>query len=119
MKSTLLRVSKMIAIGDRKATIAIAIGDLFSNGDRDRDRDLKFDQDRDRNRNFRDRGYALVITQAGLHEHNCFNQTVYHNFFFCIPNTFKSGCSLYTFLESPLKEQAGGWGQFGFHAMQS
>ena len=40
-KNTLLRVSKMI--GDRKATNAIAIGDLFSNGDWDRDRDLKFD----------------------------------------------------------------------------
>ena len=37
-----------ITIGDRKATIAIAIGDLFSNGDRDRDR------------NFRDRGHALL-----------------------------------------------------------
>ena len=48
-----------IAIGDRKATIEIAIGDLFWNGDRDRDRDLKFDKDRDRDRNFRDRGYAL------------------------------------------------------------
>ena len=45
-----------IAIGDGKATIAV--GDLFSNGDRDQDRDLKFDQDRDRDRdrNFRDRG---------------------------------------------------------------
>ena len=33
MKNTSLVVSKMIAIaiGDRKATIAIAIGDLFSN----------------------------------------------------------------------------------------
>ena len=51
-----------IAIADRKATIAIAIGDLFSNGDRDRDRDLKFgkDRDRDRDRNFRDRGHALT-----------------------------------------------------------
>ena len=39
--------------------IAIAIGDLFSNGDRDRDRNIKFDQDRDRN--FRDRGHALLI----------------------------------------------------------
>ena len=50
----------MIAIGDRKTTIAI--GDLFSNGDQDRDRDLKFDKDRDRDRdrNFRDRGHALV-----------------------------------------------------------
>ena len=38
MKKTLLTVSKMIAIGD-----------LFSNGDRDRDR------------NFRDRGHALLI----------------------------------------------------------
>ena len=37
-----------IAIGDGKATIAV--GDLFSNGDRDQDRDLKFDQDRDRDR---------------------------------------------------------------------
>ena len=48
MKNTLSTVSKLIAIGDRKATIEIAIGDLFSNGDRDRDRDLKFDKDRDR-----------------------------------------------------------------------
>ena len=49
----------MIAIGDRKTTIAI--GDLFSNGDQDRDRDLKFEHDRDRDcdRNFRDRGHAL------------------------------------------------------------
>ena len=39
--------------------IAIAIGDLFSNGDRDRDQDLKFDKDRDRDRNFRDRGHIL------------------------------------------------------------
>ena len=39
-----------IAIGDRKATITIEIGDLFSNGDRDRDRDPKFDEDRDRDR---------------------------------------------------------------------
>ena len=40
MKNTLSTVSKLIAIaiGDRKATIEIAIGDLFSNGDRD----LKF-----------------------------------------------------------------------------
>ena len=42
-----------IAISDRKATISdrkftIAIGDLFSNGDRDRDREIKFDEDRDR-----------------------------------------------------------------------
>ena len=62
MKNTLLTVSKIIAIGDRNATIAIgdrnatiAIGDLFSNGD------LKFDKDRDRDRNFRDRGHALQI----------------------------------------------------------
>ena len=50
-----------IAIVDRKATIAIAIGDLFSNGDRDRDRDLIFDEDRDRDRdhNFRDRTNTL------------------------------------------------------------
>ena len=56
MKNTLFTVSKMIAIaiGDRKATIAIAIGDLFSNGDRD----LKFDQDWDRDC---DRGHALLI----------------------------------------------------------
>ena len=49
VKNTLLTVSKMIviAIGDRKATITIAIGDLLSNGDRDRDR------------NFRDRSHAL------------------------------------------------------------
>ena len=57
VKNTFLTVSKLIAIaiGDRKATISIEIGDLFSNGDRDRDRDLKFDQDRDRDRdlNFR------------------------------------------------------------------
>ena len=61
MKNILSTVSKMIAIGDRKATIEIAIGDLFSNGDRDRDRDLRFDKDRDRDRdrNFRDRGHAL------------------------------------------------------------
>ena len=52
-----------IAIDDRKATIAIAIGDLFLNGDRDRDRDLKLEKDRDRDRdhNFRDRGHALLI----------------------------------------------------------
>ena len=56
MKNTLSTVSKMIAIGDRKATITI--GDLFSNGDRDRDRELKFDEDRDRN--FRDRTNALL-----------------------------------------------------------
>ena len=61
MKNILLTVSRMIAIGDREATIEIAIGDLFSNGDRDRDRDLKCDKDRDRDRdrNFRDRGHAL------------------------------------------------------------
>ena len=61
MKNTLSTVSKLIAIaiGDRKATIEIAIGDLFWNGDRDRD--LKFDQDRDRDRNFRDRGHALSL----------------------------------------------------------
>ena len=56
MKNTLSTVSKLIAIaiGNRKATIAI--GDLKSNGDRDRDRDPKFDEDRDRNRdrNFRE-----------------------------------------------------------------
>ena len=47
VKNTLLTVSKIIviAIGDRKATIAIAIVDLFSNGDRDR--------------NFRDRANTL------------------------------------------------------------
>ena len=39
--------------------IAIAISDLFSNGDRDRDRDLKFDEDRDLDRNFRDRTNTL------------------------------------------------------------
>ena len=51
MKNTLLTVSKMIAMfGVPKATIAIEIGDLFSNGDRDRDCD----------RNFRDRGHALA-----------------------------------------------------------
>ena len=65
MNNTLLTVSKMIAIeiGNRKATIAIAIGDHFSNGDRDRDRGLKFDKDRhrDRDHNFRDRGHALLI----------------------------------------------------------
>ena len=43
-----------IAIGDPKATIAI--GDLFSNGDRDRD--LKFDEDRDPDR---DRNFSLPI----------------------------------------------------------
>ena len=63
VKNTLLTLSKMIAIaiGDRQATITIAIDDFFLNGDRDRDRDLKFDQDRDRDRdlNFRDRGHAL------------------------------------------------------------
>ena len=62
MKNTLFTVSKMIAIGNRKATIEIAIGDLFSNGDRDRDRNLKFDEDRDRDRdrNFRDPTNALL-----------------------------------------------------------
>ena len=61
MKNTLSTVSKLIAIGDRKATITI--GDLFSNGDRNRDRDPKFDEDRDRDRNFRDldRTNALLI----------------------------------------------------------
>ena len=63
VKISLLLVTKKIAkkIGDRKATIAIAIGDLFSNGDRDRDRDLKFDEDRDRDRDhsFRDRTNTL------------------------------------------------------------
>ena len=66
MKNTLSTVSKLIAIaiGDRKATIKIAIGDFFLNGDRDRDSDLKFDQDRDRDRdrNFRDRGHALSLS---------------------------------------------------------
>ena len=54
----LLQVSKKIeiAIGDRKATIAIV--DLFSNGDRDRD--LRFHEDRDRDRNFRDRVNTLI-----------------------------------------------------------
>ena len=49
MKNTLSTVSKIITItiGDHQVTIAIAIGDFFSNGDRDRDR------------NFRDRGHAL------------------------------------------------------------
>ena len=66
-KNTLLTVSKIIAIaiGDRKATIAIVIGDLFSNGDRDRNRGLKFDKDRDRDRdrdrNCCDRGHALLL----------------------------------------------------------
>ena len=58
MKNTFLSVSKMIAIGDRKGTIAMATSDLFSIGDRDRDWDPKFNQDRDRS--FRDRGHALV-----------------------------------------------------------
>ena len=72
MKNTSLTVSKMIAIaiGDRKATIAFVIGNLFSNGDRDRDRDLKFDQDRDRDRdrdrNIRDRGHALVFIEGNM-----------------------------------------------------
>ena len=67
MKNILSTVSKMIAIaiGDRKATIEIAIGDLFSNGDRDRDRDLKFDEDRDRDRDriFRDWTNTLEIRE--------------------------------------------------------
>ena len=67
MNNTSSTVSKLIpiAIDDRKATIAIAIGDLIWNGDRDRDRDLKFDQDRDqdRNSNFRDRGHAPSVIQ--------------------------------------------------------
>ena len=67
MKNILSTVSKMIAIGDRKATIEIAIGDLFSNGDRDRDRDLRFDKDQNRDRDFRDRGHALV-TITGIQE---------------------------------------------------
>ena len=56
MKNTLSTVSKLIAItiGDRKATIEIPIGDLFSNGDRDRDR------------NFRDRGHALETSESAL-----------------------------------------------------
>ena len=64
MKNTLLTISKMIAIGDHKATIEIAISDLFSNSDRDRDRDLKFEKDRDRDcdRNFCDRTNALIIS---------------------------------------------------------
>ena len=63
MKNTLLTESKIIAIaiGDRKATIAIVIGDLFSNGDRDRNRGLKFDKDRDRDRNCCDWGHALLL----------------------------------------------------------
>ena len=61
MKNTLVTVSKLIVIGDRKAMIAIAIADLFSNGDRDRDRDHKFHEDRDRDRNFRDRVNTLPI----------------------------------------------------------
>ena len=59
MKNTLLTVSKMIAIGDRKSTIAI--GDLFSNGDRDRDLKFDEDRDRDRDRNFRDRNKTLIM----------------------------------------------------------
>ena len=57
MKNTLSTVTELIAINDRKPTIAI--GDLFWNGDRDRD--LKFGQDRDRDcdRNFRDLGHAF------------------------------------------------------------
>ena len=43
MKNTLSTEGKLIAIGDRKATIEIAIGDLFWNCNRDRERDLKFD----------------------------------------------------------------------------
>ena len=75
MKNTSSTVSILIAIGDRKATIAIAMGDLFSNGDRDRDRDLKFDQDRDRNRNFRDRGHALDLTKVNRPGYNiCMSQ---------------------------------------------
>ena len=59
IKNTLSTV--LIAIGERKATITIAISDLFLNSDRDRD--LKFDQDRDRarDRNFRDRAHALEL----------------------------------------------------------
>ena len=63
VKISLLLVTKKIAkkIGDRKATIAIAIGNLFSNGDRDQDRYLKFDEDRDQDhdRIFRDRTNTL------------------------------------------------------------
>ena len=74
MKNILSTVSKMIAIaiGDRKATIEIAIGDLFSNGDRDRDRDLRFDKDRNGDRNFRDRGHALVKSMVD----SCFCESV-------------------------------------------
>ena len=54
VKNTFVTVSKYIAIaiGDRKATIAIEI-----------DLDLKFEQDRDRycDRNFHDRGHALPL----------------------------------------------------------
>ena len=41
-------MSKKIAkkIGDRHATIAVEIADLFLNNDRDRDRDLNFSKDR-------------------------------------------------------------------------
>ena len=56
MSNTLLTESKLIAIGDRKATIVMR--DLFWIGDRDRS--LKFDQDRDSDRNFRDRDHALA-----------------------------------------------------------
>ena len=55
IKNILSTVSKMIAIGN-----------LFSNGDRDRDRDLKFDEDldRDRDRIFRDRTNTLLLNTS-------------------------------------------------------
>ena len=67
-----------MSFGDRKSTIKIAIGDLFSNGDQDRDRDLKFDedrdQDRDRDRIFRDRTNTLLVWLNALV--SVFGQTV-------------------------------------------
>ena len=56
-----MSVYKKIAknIGDREATIALEIADLFSNDDRDRDRDLN--SFKDRNRNFGDLANALHV----------------------------------------------------------
>ena len=70
--TTLLTISKIIAIaiGDRKAMIAVAISDHFSNDDRD----LKFYQDRDHNHNFRDRGHALKVNTANFNIESYLNK---------------------------------------------
>ena len=73
-KNTLLTVSKMIAIGD-----------LFSYGDRD----LKIDQDRDRyrDRNFRDRGHALPLGRMNRKEGQYLESPKKHSVGHCQPFT--------------------------------